>query len=404
MKYSRQGVTIVSIIDSSHPRKDGTYPIRIRVTYFGKHRYYPTGVSLGELEWDTLSNTRNRELVAARKDIEMAEQMVRETVNALIEDDMFSLETLDRLLRRKSDNTLNAIFRKRIEELKLTDSIGNSGVYETTLKTIEKFAGEKIALDSITFAWLQRFENYMKASGLSTNTIAIRLRTLRAVYNYAQGCGLIRKGNSPFNDYKIRSGQGRKNALTAEHIKLIRDYDDGLETTRKYRDYWMFLFYCNGMNVADFIQLKYSDIIDDEIFFHRKKTRNTLRSLRDIRVVVNDHMWKIIKRWGNPVAPDNYIFPHLDGTESPERIKNKTQYLTRIINRRMAQISEKLGIPHVSTNVARHSFATILKNKGVNIAYISEALGHSDIKTTEIYLSSFDHESRKKMSDLLMDL
>lgn len=70
----------------------------------------------------------------------------------------------------------------------------------------------------------------------------------------------------------------------------------------------------------------------------------------------------------------------------------------------MAQISEQLGIPHVSTNVARHSFATMLKNKGVNIAYISEALGHSDIKTTEIYLSSFDHESRKRMADLLMDL
>lgn len=62
-------------------------------------------------------------------------------------------------------------------------------------------------------------------------------------------------------------------------------------------------------------------LIDDEIFFQRKKTRNTLRSLRDIRVVVNDHMWEIINRWGNPFTPDNYIFPHLDGTESPERIK-----------------------------------------------------------------------------------
>lgn len=75
MKYSRQGVTIASIMDSSHPRKDGTYPIRVRVTYLGKHRYYPIGVSLGELEWDTLSKARNRELVAARKDIEVAEPL-----------------------------------------------------------------------------------------------------------------------------------------------------------------------------------------------------------------------------------------------------------------------------------------------------------------------------------------
>lgn len=81
--------------------------------------------------------------MAARKDIEMAEQMVRETANALIEDDMFSLETLDRLLRRKSDNTLNAIFRKRIEELKLTDSIGNSGVYEKLLKPLKSMLARK---------------------------------------------------------------------------------------------------------------------------------------------------------------------------------------------------------------------------------------------------------------------
>ena len=56
-------------------------------------------------------------------------------------------------------------------------------------------------------------------------------------------------------------------------------------------------------------------------------------------------------------------------------------------------LGEKLGIDNtVTTYVARHSFATILKKSGVNIAIISEALGHSDLATTQIYLDSFDNE------------
>lgn len=42
-------------------------------------------------------------------------------------------------------------------------------------------------------------------------------------------------------------------------------------------------------------------------------------------------------------------------------------------------------------HVARHSFATILKRSGINVAIISEALGHSDLKTTQIYLDSFEN-------------
>ena len=193
-------------------------------------------------------------------------------------------------------------------------------------------------------------------------------------------------------------------ALLPDQIKKIFEYDDGLETSQKYRDYFLFLYLCNGINVADFIRLKYSDIINDEIYFKRQKPMNTVRNLRDIRVIITEPMRQIIRRWGNPYHPNNYIFPHLDGTETPLQQKRKTQYLTRLINRRMAYIAIQLGIPHISTYTARHSFATILKNKGINISYISEALGHSDIKTTENYLASFDRTEREKMATILTEL
>lgn len=163
----------------------------------------------------------------------------------------------------------------------------------------------------------------------------------------------------------------------------------------------MFLYLCNGINVADFIQLRYSDIIGGEIYFKRQKTLNTTRTLKDIRVVVTQPMRDIIERWGNLPHPDNYIFPHLRGNETPLLIKRCTQYLTRLINRAMAHIAEVLGIDHISTYTARHSFATVLKRSGTSIAYISESLGHSSQRTTENYLASFERDERQRNAELL---
>ena len=102
-------------------------------------------------------------------------------------------------------------------------------------------------------------------------------------------------------------------------------------------------------------------------------------------------------------TPDSFIFPVLSGTETALEQKHKTQYLTRAINRRMATIGKALGVEHISTYTARHTFATVLKRSGANITYISEALGHQDLKTTENYLASFEREEREKAAELLVN-
>ena len=62
------------------------------------------------------------------------------------------------------------------------------------------------------------------------------------------------------------------------------------------------------------------------------------------------------------------------------------------INKNLKQIGNALQIPiPVTTYVARHSFATILKKSGVKTSIISESLGHSSEKITQVYLDSFDN-------------
>ena len=72
MNYSKDGITVAPIIDTSHPKKNGKCPVKIRVTYRRDRRYYPTGKDLTLDEWEGLTTTKVRALVAVRKDIDPA--------------------------------------------------------------------------------------------------------------------------------------------------------------------------------------------------------------------------------------------------------------------------------------------------------------------------------------------
>lgn len=402
-QYSKDGITVAVIIDTSHPKREGKYPVRIRVTYLRQRKYYPTGKDLTADQWDALPTTKNRELSAVRKDIENSYNIIRSAVEELASNGDFSLDALNARLKLAPSLSINAMFAARFDELKSRGRVGNMTVYYATLKGIERFAGTHVRLSSVTPNWLTRYADFLDNEGKKQTTIAIHLRTLRAIINEARRAGLIKESQYPFGRgrYEIQSGAGRKMALTVEQIGQIANYDDGSEATARYRDYWLFLYLCNGINVADFVKLRYRDIVNGEICFVRQKTERTTRVRKEIRAIITDRMQKIIDRWGTVPRPDAFIFGILDGSEDPLRQMHKTQYLTRAINKRMTDVGERLGIGHISTYTARHSFATVLKRSGVNIAYISESLGHSDLKTTENYLASFEREERQKNAELL---
>jgi integrase len=95
--------------------------------------------------------------------------------------------------------------------------------------------------------------------------------------------------------------------------------------------------------------------------------------------------------------PHNYIFLFLTGGETPMEQKKRIQNVMRRMNKKLKMISEELGISGISTYTGKHSYVSILKHSVANIAYISESLGHSNLRTTENYLASFEKEERIKM-------
>lgn len=403
MYYAKDGITVAPMLDISHPKRNGLFPVRVRVTYARQRRYYPTGKDLTSKEWNALPTTKVRALVATRKDIENSYNIVRDMVEELASLGGFSLDALNSRLKAGCSSTLNTAFKTKINALGTQDRVGSLKVYGVVLQGIERFAGERVPIDAVSVDWLRKYEKFLHGEHKSQTTIGIHMRHIRAVLNDALRAGAIKEVQYPFGRgrYEIQAGEGRKMALTIEQIGKIARYDDGNSLTTKYRDYWLFLYLCNGINVADFVKLRYRDIVNGEICFVRQKTERTTKTRKEIRVVVTERMQEIINQWGNLPEQDNYIFPILDGKEDAFQRKAKTLTAAGAINTRMNKIGQALGIGKISTYTARHSFATVLKRAGTNIAYISESLGHQDLKTTENYLASFEREERAKNAELL---
>jgi len=114
-------------------------------------------------------------------------------------------------------------------------------------------------------------------------------------------------------------------------------------------------------------------------------------------------MKPIIDRWGNKnKSPNNYLFPILEHGQSPLRQYELIQNFVQFINDWMKRIFKTVGIDKKATTyVARHTFSTVLKRSGVSTEYIQEALGHTDLKTTENDLDSFDKQIKNKFAGLL---
>jgi integrase len=322
-------------------------------------------------------------------------------VESLAERGDFQFDTLNSRLGKATGDTVNNALRAKIASLNDEGRIGTMQLYQQTLRITEEFAGLNISFSSITVQWLRKCEQFWLETKNQT-TAGMNFRNIRTIINEARKAGTIKESQYPFGKdrFEIKTGEAHKKALSIKQIKEIFEYSDGRETTDKYRDLWIFIYLCNGINVADLIKLKYTNIVDGEIFFVRQKTERTAKCRKEIRVIISTELQAIIDRWGVK-NKSGYIYPYLTGKETPLERKTIGKELTKRINKRMKLVGEVLSIGKITTYTARHSFATVLKRGGANIAYISESLGHSDLKTTEAYLASFEREDRVKNANLL---
>ena len=162
------------------------------------------------------------------------------------------------------------------------------------------------------------------------------------------------------------------------------------------RNYFLFSFYNMGMNFMDIALLKKSNLIGDRLEYVRAKTGKTYS------IKLQGPSLKILKLYIKDQKPDDFIFPIVKRTELADQLKD-IQNDRKTNNKYLKLMAEKCEInAKITSYVARHSWATIAKNLDVPISVISEGLGHEDIKTTQIYLESFEVDVLDKANKLII--
>jgi len=408
----RGGITVYAFFDKrravegskKYPEKDWIYPVKIRVVYKRERRDYGTGKKMTAEEWEKLPASKSQHFIKLRNEIQTSFKIVDEVVEELFHEDSFTFDALNKRLSKGTSDTINTAFKVKISDLETKGQIGTRDYYSCALKSITKFKGENIKFSDMTTDWLKKYEEKLLKEGKTYTTIGMYMRAIRTIINDAKRDGIIKESQYPFGKgrYEIQTGEGRKLALTMQQIKKVITYSDGRETTERYRDLWFFSYLCNGINFADMLKLKYENIVGEEIWFYRQKTIRTSKSKRELRAIITPQMQTIIDRWGNAdKRPENIIFEYLTGNETPVQEKKIVKDVTKRTNKRLKIIGAAVGIDGLTTYVARHSFATVMKRSGAHTSFISEKLGHPDEKTTANYLASFEMDVSRKFAELL---
>lgn len=403
IKVVKNGVVVSVLLDTRTVNKEGTYPVKIKVYFQGKPKYYSTGICMSTKdELEEVLESKSKKNIEIQDIIGKELSRILKNVDILVERGTFSFSNLNNMLGKNIGGTLNEMISAKIKELENEEKFGTSAFYKGTLSLLKRYMKHDILINEVTVEWLNGLEKFILKTASQT-TVAMNMRNIRATMNIAKQVGVIRESDYPFGrgKYQIKEGSGKKKALNKKQLKAIAEYSDGSMTTEFYRDLWLFIYFCNGLNVADLISLKFSDIQNGEISFIRKKTKDRTRDVKRIYAAITPEMYSIINKWGNDPKKSIYIFPFLKPGDSAWEHEKKKKNLTKLINKRMKMIGEKLNLGKITTYVARHTYATVLRNEGVPISIISPMLGHSSVTTTEIYLADLESEYRAKNASLL---
>lgn len=409
MKHLR--VSLVAFFDTARMLKDENGPIKLRITHNRIFKVYSTGISVTEEEYKNICSHRPRLEMRDKKKYVFS--YLKRAHDIIVDLDEFSFTEFEKNYKSKrKTNDILSYFDNYIEELREENRFGNAESYWCAKQKLENFTKTTtLPFDAIDVSFLKKFENWIISDGFSPTTVGIYCRCIKKLFNDAIRDKELKPDKYPFGSikkglYSPPQPRNIKKALPLTDLKKIIDYKpkDGSQE-HFYRDIWVFSYLGNGINLKDICLLKYKHINGDNIYFDRAKTINTNRKAKPVSISLIDQNRAIIARWGNPKEDmETYIFPILNGIDSIESQRFKIKLFTQYLNKAIKRIAKKLELEgNITSYTARHSFATVLKRSGTNIAYISEALGHSDLKTTESYLDSFEDETRKANTLKLLD-
>ena len=269
--------------------------------------------------------------------------------------------------------------------------------YYTTENYLKKFVKHQynksdISLDELNYRFILDFENFLinyesvdHHKALNNNGVMKHMERLRKIVNMAVMMDLLEK--DPFSKYKLHFDKVERGHLTKEELKILSKKSFKIERLQSVLD--MFLFSCHtGLAYIDIFNLTQENIVKgidgrDWLMTNRQKTNTT------VRVPLLPEAVQLVKKYkDHPVAvAKGTLFPVVSNQR---------------MNGYLKEIAEICGInKNFTFHLARHTFATtVTLSNGVPIESVSKMLGHTSIRTTQIYAKVVEHKLSEDMQNL----
>ena len=236
----------------------------------------------------------------------------------------------------------------------------------TTITVLQEFR-PGLDFKDITYTFLKDFEVHLKEKGNSVNTVAKHMRQLRTLVNEAINQGYIPSDAYPFRKFKIKQEKGRKEFLTPDELKRL----ENLDVDKKLRHVLdAFLFCCyTGLRYSDFCQLTPENIIrvNGKRWLYFKSVKTDVEIRLPLHLLFEGKALAVLERY-DIVTDFAKIGPNSEA------------------NKYLAQLAAFARIrKHITYHTARHTCATLLVHQGVPITTVQKLLGHTSVRTTEVY-------------------
>lgn len=236
----------------------------------------------------------------------------------------------------------------------------------TTITVLQEFR-PGLDFKDITYTFLKDFEVYLREKGNGVNTVAKHLRQLRTLVNEAINQGYIHADAYPFRKFKIKQEKGRHEFLTPDELKKLENLEVSDKKLRHVLDAFLFCCYV-GLRYSDFCQLTPANFIrvNGKRWLHFKSIKTGIELHLPLHLLFEGKALAILDRY------DIVEFASLGSNSEVNKALSVIAGMARIKK-------------HITYHTARHTCATLLIHQGVPITTVQRLLGHTSVKTTEIY-------------------
>lgn len=379
-------------------RKAGTdkYPVSLRVG----DKILALSVDMSKAEFKKMSSNKPGDFLATKIELQELQAKAARIIKQM---EVYSYERFKLQFKDGGSNRYDLLnhFRERIAELDRMGKYETRDKYKTTLWNWEQFLGKrtKLMVGDLTPGLLGDYREWFASRDRSPSTSSLNLRNTRAIWNRAEKELPKLASINPFKSggFKVHSAKARPDVQTLEEVQMVMNYDQRTGTSYELaKDLWIFLFLCGGINIGDALRMKRTELQNQLVRIRRKKTAN--KSSEYIEFYWHPKALQIAEKWG---TGQELIFPDIERIKDPEEIYQTIKNRTSFYNRKLRVVCMELGLKmKLTTNTARHSFASILIEEGLTPEDIGAAMGHSDAKTTKNYIKSLSNSRQRRVLDV----